>query len=91
MDNHFFLYADEKVLDCDAALVARTWFADSHGKRLRLAHVLEEARDIGLVYTPLEKTFRSALIMFGNELVKEELVELTRDGGLDKNIILVGK
>ena len=30
--------------------------------------------------------------MFGNELIKEELVELTKDGGLDKeNIILVGK
>ena len=83
----------KKVLeDGDAVLVARTWFADSHGKRLRLAHVLEEARDLGLVHTPLEKTFRSALIMFGNELVKEELVELTKDGGLDKeNIILVGK
>ena len=83
----------KKVLEeCDAVLVARTWFADSHGKRLRLAHVLEEARDLGLVHTPIEKTFRSALIMFGNELVKEELVELTKDGGLDKeNIILVGK
>ena len=82
----------KKVLeDSDAVLVARTWFADSHGKRLRLAHVLEEVQDLGLVHTPLEKTFRSAL-MFGNELVKEELVELTKDGGLDKeNIILVGK
>ena len=45
----------------------------------------------GLVHAPLEKTFHSALIMFGNELVKE-LTELTKDGGLDKeNIILVGK
>ena len=45
---------------------------------------LEEAQDLGLVHTPLEKTFRNALIMFGNELVKEELVELTKDGGIDK-------
>ena len=71
-------------------LVACIWFADSHGKRLRLAHVLEEAQDLCLVCTPLEKTFRSAPIMFGNELV-EELVELTKDGGLDKVNILVGK
>ena len=56
------------VEDGDAVLVARTWFADSHGKH---AHFLEEAQDLGLVHTPLEKTFHSALIMFGNELVKE--------------------
>ena len=44
-----------KVLeDGDAMLVARTWFADTHGKRLRLAHVLEEAQDLGLVDTPRE-------------------------------------
>ena len=82
-----------KVLeDGDAVLVARTRFADSHGKRLRLTHVLEEAQDLGLVHTPHEKTFHSALIMFRNELVKEQLVELTEDSGLAKeNIILVGK
>ena len=83
----------KKVLEeVDAVLVVHTWFADSHGKRLRLAHVLEEAQDLGLVHAPLEKTFHSAFIMFGNELVTEELIELTKDGGIDKeNIILVGK
>ena len=84
---------DKKVLeDSDAVLVARTWFAESRGKKLRLAHVHEEARELGLIHTPLEKSFHSALIMFVNELIKEELVELTKDGGLYKeNIVLVGK
>ena len=82
-----------KVLeDGDAMLVARVWFETSHGKKLRLCHVIQEAEDLGLTEIPKDKNFRSALMMFGNELVKEQLVELTKEGGLEKeNILLVGK
>ena len=83
----------KKVLeDNDAVLVTRTWFEESYGKKLRINHVIQEARDLGLVHTPNEKTFHNALIMFGNEIVQEQLVELNKDGGLSKeNIILIGK
>ena len=54
--------------------------------------MIQEATDLGLTEIPKDKSFCSALVMFGNEVVKEQLVELTKEGGLEKeNIILVGK
>ena len=55
-----------------------------------LCHV-EEAKDLGLPDIPKDEIFRSALVMFGNEIVKEQLVELTKEGLEKENILLVGK
>ena len=64
-------------------LVARLCFEESHGK-LQLCHVIQEATALGLSEIPKDKSFRSALAMFANEVVKGQLVELTKEGGLEK-------
>ena len=57
--------------------VARVWLVIG---RSCDCHVIQEATDLGLTEIPEDNSFRSALLMFGNEVVKEQLVELTKEG-----------
>jgi len=54
------------------------------GVRAKVEHVFKEVEDLGLPPVKNGANFRAALIHLGNELVKNELVSLSKKAGLSK-------
>ena len=61
-------------------LVGRSWF--NLGEKITTARIVEECEDNGLSEIDSNSKLRVALIHFGNELVKNNLVELKKPAGL---------
>ena len=71
--------------------MARKWL-DSHlgtGVRATVNDISKEVEDLGLPVVNKHANFRAALIHLGNELVKGELVSLSKKAGLSKQDITI--
>jgi len=82
----FFLQASQILEEADATIVARKWLNNvlERGVRPKVEHVSNEVEDLGLPPVKNGANFRGALIHLGNELVKNELVSLSKKAGLSK-------
>ena len=74
--------------EADATTVARKWLDNvlEQGVRAKVDHMLKEVQDLGLPPDSVKNgaNFRAALIHLGNELLKNELVSLSKKAGLSK-------
>lgn len=91
-DNRQFLFdhgVRTKLLDDDdAVVICRKWFRAIGGK-LKISDVVKAIESLSLAPVTKGSTFRRALVHFGNELVKNDLVILKKQAGLTKDDIII--
>ena len=74
--------------DDDAVVISRKWFREM-GAKLKISHVVKAIESLGLVPVTKGSTFRQALVHFGNELTKNDLVILKKKAGLTKDDVII--
>ena len=69
-------------------VICRKWFRAIGGK-LKISDVVKAIESLSLAPVTKGSTFRRALVHFGNELVKNDLVILKKQAGLTKDDIII--